>query len=104
MFVLLCCLLLAETIVTGYADAAPTHMIVHRDRRDINIRLDASYEEQIGGALLAELDGRLWRNEAGTAHVDGTASYSQPIDSIGGGTAGLGNAKVAASVRFHLDQ
>lgn len=89
---LLCLLLFAAQTVKGAATG-------DRKKREFAVKLNASFEEQIGGELSAEMEGNIWRNEAGTARLDGSATYSQHIDNADS----LGNAKVTASVQFRYD-
>lgn len=72
---------------------------VHRLKREFDVTLDTSFEEAIGADIRAALEGTIWRNEADTAQLSGTASISKHIDN--GGNAG--NGKVAATIRFHHD-
>lgn len=91
---------LLVTCVSG----APAELRPQRTKREFGVLLDASYEEKIGADLSAVLEGNIWRNEAGNARLDGTATYSQHLDnSYGSATSGLGNARVAASIRFRFD-
>lgn len=83
---------------TQLADCAP----YGREKREFNVQLDASFEEQIGADLSAALDGTLWRNEAGTASLHGTAKYEHHLDSAA--TMGNKNApRVSASLRYRHD-
>lgn len=84
------------TIVSG---APPLATGDRRIKREFDVTLDTSFEVAIGADIKAALEGTLWRNEAGTAHLGGTASYSQHIDN--GGNAG--NGKVVATIRYHHD-
>lgn len=76
-----------------------------RLKRDFDVQIGASYEETIGAELSAEISGSIWRNEAGSAHIDGSATYAQHFDSMGtsGGDGGHGNARAAVSFHYHHD-
>lgn len=80
------------------------HRTSHLHKRQFDLSVEASFEETLGAELGADLSGNIWRNEEGTARLDGSATYSQHFNTIGGG--GLvpnGNARTGISFRYHHD-
>lgn len=76
-------------------------------KRQFDVNVEASFEETLGAELSAELSGTIWRNEEGTARLDGSATYGQHFNTLGGGGVGSaeanGNARTKVSFRYHHD-
>lgn len=71
-----------------------------RDRRQLDINVDASYDEQAGGAeISAEIIGQIWRSDSGNARLDGSAKYEQRFNHY----TGNGMPKVGATLHYHYD-
>lgn len=85
------------------ADGATLHES-NLNKRQFDMNVDASFEETLGAELSAELSGNIWKNEEGTARLDGSATYSQHFNTIGGGgLSSNGNARTGISFRYHHD-
>lgn len=75
----------------------------HQHKRQFDVNVGASFEEQLGAELSAEVAGTIWRNAEGTARLDGSATYGQHFDVLSGGElrSGGSNGKGRAGISFH---
>lgn len=70
-----------------------------RVKRQLDAKVDASYDEEAGGEISAEIVAGLWKSKNGDARLDGTATYSQRFNHY----TGNGRPRIAASFHYSHD-
>lgn len=70
-----------------------------RGKRQLDAKLDASYDEDAGAEISAEIVAGLWKSKNGDARLDGTATYSQRFNHY----TGNGRPRIAASFHYSHD-
>lgn len=70
-----------------------------RVKRQFDAKVDASYDEEAGAEISAEIVGGLWKSKNGDARLDGTATYSQRFNHY----TGNGRPRIAASFLYSHD-
>lgn len=70
-----------------------------RVKRQLDAKVDASYDEEAGAEISAEIVAGLWKSKNGDARLDGTATYSQRFNHY----TGNGRPRIAASFHYSHD-